>query len=264
MTVDDLDTKDWFAVDRDAVAVGLETSLATARWLRDQAGLAFVSVPVIARDGCTTQRMTDRYTVSLSPFVDGESHPFGPHTDPERRRRVLDTLTALHRVTPPAGVLDLRRPTIGMRADLDAALRENSLAHADELAVRLAAFDRAVPAVAAARPVITHGEPHAANVLTVGDVDLLIDWDTLGLAVPERDLWFFIDDADGLAHYGAATGHRPDADTLALYRVRWQFDDLGHAVHSLHHPGAETERAAAVLPALLDDILATPPLRQPR
>ena len=108
---------------------------------------------------------------------------------------------------------------------------------------------------------ITHGEPHAGNVLTVGDADLLIDWDTVGLAAAERDLWFFADDHDGLQHYADATGHQPDPDALALYRMRWQFDDLGHAVHAIRNPGAETEGAVAALPSLLDDILATPPLR---
>ncbi|HXP18631.1 MAG TPA: phosphotransferase [Streptosporangiaceae bacterium] len=41
--------------------------------------------------------------------------------------------------------------------------------------------------VAAARaPVTTHGEPHSANIIRAGSGRLLIDWDTVGLAPPER------------------------------------------------------------------------------
>ena len=136
VTVDDLDTKDWLGTTRDEVALGLEVCLATARWLRDEAALGFVSVPVAARDGRTTQRLGDRYTVSVSPYLDGVSHPFGPHADRARRRRVLDTLIALHGVDPPSGVLDRRWPTIGMRAELDDALRTSwppLATHADAL-----------------------------------------------------------------------------------------------------------------------------------
>jgi aminoglycoside phosphotransferase (APT) family kinase protein len=44
--------------------------------------------------------------------------------------------------------------------------------------------------------VLTHGEPHGANVL-LGEGGLsLVDWDTVGIAEPERDLWFAVIDED--------------------------------------------------------------------
>ena len=36
---------------------------------------------------------------------------------------------------------------------------------------------------------ITHGEPHPGNILRSRGRLLLIDWDTAGVALPERDLW---------------------------------------------------------------------------
>jgi spectinomycin phosphotransferase len=37
--------------------------------------------------------------------------------------------------------------------------------------------------------VVTHGEPHPGNILRAAGGLYLIDWDTVGLALPERDLW---------------------------------------------------------------------------
>ncbi len=44
------------------------------------------------------------------------------------------------------------------------------------------------------RLVITHGEPHAANVMGSPGGLVLVDWDTVLLAPPERDLWGIADD----------------------------------------------------------------------
>ncbi|MFG2077560.1 phosphotransferase family protein [Nonomuraea maritima] len=69
-------------------------------------------------------------------------------------------------------------------------------------------FDR--PAARAGAPVLTHGEPHPGNVLRAGSRTLLVDWDTVGTAPPERDLWHVVRDAGDLARYAAATGRTPD------------------------------------------------------
>jgi spectinomycin phosphotransferase len=36
---------------------------------------------------------------------------------------------------------------------------------------------------------VTHGEPPPGNILRAAGKLRLIDWDTAGLALPERDLW---------------------------------------------------------------------------
>ena len=44
--------------------------------------------------------------------------------------------------------------------------------------------------------VVTHGEPHAGNVMRRSDGrHLLVDWDTVAVAPPERDLWMHMDTA---------------------------------------------------------------------
>ncbi len=69
--------------------------------------------------------------------------------------------------------------------------RQLLLAHAADLEKLTAAYD-VLAARIAARPerfVVTHGEPHAGNVMLTPDGLVLIDWDTARLAPPERDLW---------------------------------------------------------------------------
>ena len=275
VTVDDLDDKDWLGEDRDTVAETLYAALGVARWLHDDAGLAFVLAPLVTTHGPSLMRFADRYTVSVSPYLDGRCQPFGPHTDRARRWQVIDALAALHSVTPPPGTPNLVEPIIGVRHDLEAFLddpgecwtagplgeqaRALLVPHAVELAARLHAFDRSCRALATESVVVTHGEPHAANVMTVGDRDLLIDWDTVGLAIPERDLMFVIlDDADA-ERYADATGHVPNPAALALYRTRWDFDDLSHIIQTFrgaHDDGPESDRWLAVLQPLIDAVLA--------
>lgn len=260
VTVDDLDGKDWFGDDRNVVAQGLNTALATARWLHDEAGLGFVLAPLGTCDGQSSLRLGDRYTVSVSPFLDGRSYPFGPHTDPIRRRHVLDALIALHSVTHRPGIPQHLRPRIGSREHLEAFLhspgepwhngpfgepaRAFLTPHADDFVARLEAFDRANGSLTSAREVITHGEPHAANVMTVGNCELLFDWDTIGIAMPERDLWLVVADDADMHHYAAATGHQPNPVALALYRARWQFDDLGYIIKTLRDVHDESDGSA--------------------
>lgn len=75
---------------------------------------------------------------------------------------------------------------------------------------------------------------------------LLIDWDTVGLAPPERDLWMVVSDSGGgdARRYTEATGRPVDPAALALYRIRWQLDDIAAFVHmfrATHHRTAEAE-----------------------
>ena len=100
VTVDDLDSKDWLGDDRAAVEHGLTASLATAWWLRDTARVSYVMAPLPTLDGVPLVRLGDRFAVSVVPYVEGRSNPFGPYSDPALRRRVLDMLIEMHGVTP--------------------------------------------------------------------------------------------------------------------------------------------------------------------
>ncbi|MGC7094520.1 phosphotransferase family protein [Amycolatopsis lurida] len=87
--------------------------------------------------------------------------------------------------------------------------------------------------------VVTHGEPHPGNVLWAGENRFLLDWDTVGLAVRERDLAFATDEE--LLRYEELTGHRPDPVTLSTYRLRWDLDEVAVYVELFRQPHARTE-----------------------
>ncbi len=168
-------------------------------------------------------------------------------------------LIAIHGATPIVShLVPSHEPRIGHRDDLDAFLREPSRpwgngpfarrAHdllgprAATLAEVVRGFDDLVEATSGARSaVVTHGEPHPANVMSVSDDLVIIDWDTVALAPPERDLWLVAPGGDdGFGRYEAATGHRVDPGILTLYGLRWYLDDIASAVRLLRAPHEQT------------------------
>ncbi len=248
VTVDDLDDKEWLGKTRDRAFDGLCAALETAEALR-QSGLGFVVAPIAAQDGAVVHRLGDRYTASVFPYLDGHSHPFGPYPA-SLKDAALDMIAELHRSTSIVGdrapnhVLDY-----GDKRDLAAFLTEPDrpwnagpfseparlllVRHVSDIAQLVECFDRLKQDTGAARElkVITHGEPHPANLIVVnGDVSM-IDWDTTALAAPERDLALIIDGLGPSAdRYQAATGHEVDFDVITLYQLRWYLDDLASAV----------------------------------
>jgi spectinomycin phosphotransferase len=114
--------------------------------------------------------------------------------------------------------------------------------HAPEVVKLVGRFDALATRVAGTGTarVITHGEPHPGNVLDTGRGLVLIDWDTVGLAIPERDLWLVADDDDERERYADATEHRPDGIALDLYALRWQLADMGISLDLLRSPHVES------------------------
>jgi spectinomycin phosphotransferase len=111
-----------------------------------------------------------------------------------------------------------------------------------DLAQLAAGFDRLADLTRPARAglVITHGEPHPANLMSVSGRLVLIDWDTVGLGPPERDLALIgtgIEDLDG---YQQATGRQVDPAVLRLYQLRWYLDDLASAVRLFRNRHGDT------------------------
>ena len=95
--------------------------------------------------------------------------------------------------------------------------------------------------------VVTHGEPHSANVMRAGTGHLLVDWDTVALAPRERDLWMLVqDDPEDLADYTNATGQQIDHDAVDFFRLTWDLKDLAeylNVVRSAHRESEDTVRA---------------------
>jgi hypothetical protein len=258
VTVDDLDVKPWLGSTRDSAFDGLARAYGTAVALRD-AGLTFVIAPIPTRAGQAVARVAPRYSVALFPYVDGHSADFGAYENREDRAAVLAMVGELHNATSAidsiAAKVDLDIPG---RAALEAGLRDVGQAwvggpysepareavaeHASEVAELLGLFDRLSRDVAGdARWVVTHGEPHAANVIRTETGRALIDWDTVAFAPPERDLWMVVEDGDDATAYAEMTGHKPESRTLDYFRLLWDLADLTSYIGVLRSPHRDSE-----------------------
>ncbi|HWM96328.1 MAG TPA: hypothetical protein VNO54_04655, partial [Streptosporangiaceae bacterium] len=151
----------------------------------------------------------------------------------------------------------------------------------------LDALDRWASTKAAAENlVITHGEPHPGNIIRVAadtpdtpdaldapgsatggagpatGAIMLIDWDTVGLAPPERDLWMVATETgDELRRYTELTGRPVEMAAIERYRLRWALDDLSCFVRDLRAPHRRTpgtEHAWQALQITIDEITAHP------
>jgi spectinomycin phosphotransferase len=276
VTVDDLDAKDWLGDTRRDTFDGMRRALGTAAALRSAAGLDFVVAAVPACDGALLRRLDDRYAVSVFPYLAGRSHQFGRYQDAGLQRQAVDMIAALHQATASVtGEVPRHVPSFQGRAGLAAFLadpdqrwhggpcsepaRQLLQSRAADIARLTAGFDRLVAATAAAREatVITHGEPHPGNVMSVNGRLMLIDWDTVALAPPERDVCLIAaaDDGDGVVgRYQQATGRELDPAILTLYRVRWYLDDLGSAISMFRNEHRDTAGTRRWLDALAAEL----------
>ncbi len=265
MAVDDLDGKRWLGDTRDGVYAGLGAALDTARWLRDQAGLGFVAAPEPTRDGAAARRLSPRYAVALYRYIEGRSWEFGHQLPPEARDRLIDLLAALHQVHPrvpgaggpartcPSGT-GWSRPSVTWDGPGPAARTPSRPGPC--WPARPGPSETCWPPSTGWprgwRPRRTGSSPTAsptrATSCAPADGLRLIDWDTVGLAHPERDLWHVLGSIDSHAarRYTRATGHPVDPDGLRFYRLRWALDDLAAFTGELragHEDTADTREA---------------------
>ena len=181
------------------------------------------------------------------------------------RAAVIALLAELHHATP--AVASVAR-SVGLdlpgRQHIEDGLRElnhrweggpfseparQALAgHASDVAELLALADR-FAADAGRRGsswVVTHGEPHAANVMRTSEGYLFVDWDTVALAPPERDLWMVVrEGTDDATAYADATGHSLDEGALNFFRLTWDLKDLAERLKLLRSPHRENEDTAS-------------------
>jgi spectinomycin phosphotransferase len=95
VTVDDLAAGFQAGDDEDEAFAALERAYGTASTLRD-IGLEFVLAPVADDEGRSIRRLTERYAVSVTPFVDGTTTSWGAYESKDDRRRVAPLVGRLH------------------------------------------------------------------------------------------------------------------------------------------------------------------------
>jgi spectinomycin phosphotransferase len=259
VTVDDLDLKPWLGDTRESAFDGLRRAFDTAAALRDD-GLDFVVAPIHTSRGETVRRLGPHHTIALFPFVDGEAGRYG-HYDSAERAAVARMLAELHQATPAvasvagstglelpgrrhieAGLQELNRTWFG--GPLSEPARQVLAGHASDVAELLALADRLAADVAGRGNewVVTHGEPHAVNVMRTGERHVLVDWDTVALAPPERDLWMVVGGTgDEAAIYADATGHGVDQVAVNFFRLTWDLKDLATYIDVLRAPHRRDE-----------------------
>jgi spectinomycin phosphotransferase len=274
VTVDDLEAGFQAGPDADAAFAALDRAYRTAAWLRDEAGLDFVLAPLPAADGAAIRRLDARYAVTVRPFVAGETSGFDRYEDVDDRRLVAGIVGRLHAVTGrvPPGLPRRDDLAVPARPELEAALaadlerpwdagpfaepaRRLLADSAETVRWRLREYDELVAAVRASPEqwVLTHGEPHRANVIRASDGRLfLIDWDTTLIAPRERDLRMLLDDdLTGWEEYVAAGGPASlNPDALELYRRWWDLADIAVFLDVCHRPHERTDHTAAAFETL--------------
>jgi spectinomycin phosphotransferase len=247
--VDDLSAKAFLGDSPAAALAGLERALATAATLRT-AGLEFVHAPrALAAGGFVAS--SGGYAVSLVPFLDGASYPYGPFPTTPERHAVLAALGRLHAASPDVPAVR-ESLAVARRAQMQDAIahldqqwtggpysepvRSLVRAHLARIAELFARYDSLVDATLSTSDSwrVTHGEPHAGNVMWTADGPLLIDWDTVAIGPRERDLWML--DLDGEADLAAYGGDPPDPAALEVYRLLWTLAEISGYTVDLRGP----------------------------
>jgi spectinomycin phosphotransferase len=163
-----------------------------------------------------------------------------------------------------SALVEMDRPwaTVGPFAE---PARQLVRTNASAVARRLADFDaRSVGLLSHRHDVISHGEPHAANVLVRapsnvsgdrGSPIALLDWDTVRAAPRERDLAVVLPAADSpdleeaVSVYLEAAGDTValNPDVIALFREEWALNDIDVTLRQLRAAHADTADTQAAL-----------------
>jgi spectinomycin phosphotransferase len=155
--------------------------------------------------------------------------------------------------------LPSRRVLVDALEDLDRAwdfgpfaepARKLLRGNARELEHRLRGYDRLTSRISESSDawVVTHGEPHRANVISDPHAGVqLVDWDTTLIAPRERDLHMVLDqDLTGWEEYKDVAGVSTlNHDALQLYRLWWELADIAVFVADFRRPHERTEDTVA-------------------
>jgi spectinomycin phosphotransferase len=186
----------------------------------DDLDTTFVVAPTRTRAGAAAVRVDERHCLCVLPYVDGEPGQWGQPAVPEE---LAGMLAELHRATPHGGGHPLPRRGLEVpgRTALEDALGDFGTRWGGDAQRRVVAWlaeldqlDHALGPPDDSALVVTHGEPHPGNLIRTRGGLVLIDWDTVALARPERDLWML----------GAEQTKDPVA--ARAYRLLWALSDI--------------------------------------
>jgi spectinomycin phosphotransferase len=248
----------------DAAFGRLQTAFGCALSLRRDDRLEFVIAPVPTVGGEVVRRLSARYSLAACPYLaecePGHEGAFAVADRPA----ILRLLTRLHqarpRVAPQRCDLELQNAD-GLRTALASTstgerweggpygepARALLARHAAGVTALMAAYDELARQVRS-RPdrfVVTHGEPGAWNVLKTPAGFVIVDWDFVRLAPPERDLWDLAEsDHSVLAGYTEATGTEIDDAALALFRLWYDLSEIAGYIGLFRAAHDDNEDAA--------------------
>lgn len=266
--ISDLTDKPQCGATAAAALAGYRAAMRTTTALR-AGGLHFVLAPEPSPAGEPVTDLDGRWALTLFAHVDvTSSRDFYSELSPADRDHLLTMLAELHTAPEPDGA-PVHTPDVPDRVVIEEALagqdvswsggpfsepaRQAVVTHATTIRNRLTDADALIHQLGTSgRPtVVTHGEPHPGNLLDVDGGQLLIDWDTVGLGVPERDLAVVGGD---LSAYTDATGYEPQRHALELYRLRWGLADLGEFLRWFRNPHADDADSRTAWEGLLQTL----------
>lgn len=239
------DGKRWF-LSVDPSSPELRSALSLAVRARR---LGFPVAPRLSLQGQPLAQIDERFSVAVYPYVEGTAGRFSDTFDDDTATLIVGHLAQLHgletvgtRMAPFARLLspeELRVPDEGPFGGMVNVLIDSHVS-----ALR-AAYEQ-LRAVEADHCVSTHGEPHPGNWLTTSAGLRLVDWDTAGMAPPERDIWLVArrTGLDAVGMYEELTGRPLDHQLLRHYEVAWLYSDVVADVRDLSQavvPDADTE-----------------------
>ena len=203
----------------------------TATALRRDAGLNFVVAPVATAAGAVLHRLGPRHRCRSSrpsPASPGGSAPTRPGTcrncstcwsgctgPPPRSPRAPPP----PRRTSPVGPALRERGDRWTGGPYAEPLRALLTRRAGRVVALLADVDRLAARVTEVAPVVTDGEPHPGDLIRTPEGLRLVDWDTVRLASPERDLWLLTAGGDGDGRTVTARTPPPPGDTFVATGV---------------------------------------------
>jgi spectinomycin phosphotransferase len=248
----------------------LRSAYETASALR-KSGLDFVVAPVEGGSGQLLQRIPPGWALALFEWIDGL--PAGDGSWPAGTRRVdAARLVGRLHLTPPPDGLRRFRFEIDYRDEIFDAAPERTGPYAERardvvrdatagIKALLARYDRLVATLEldSSPWVVSHGEPHSANFIAGADGRLhLIDWDTVRLAPPERDLAALPMREPGVlaAYLDSGVLRPPRPDAIELFDAWWVLTEISLYARYFRQPHIESEDSRVSWRGLQENVSA--------